>query len=236
MLYIHVRCCALCTMLRTRKAQQTNLEISEVQIQELYENDNYKYLGVDESVGIDGPLNKIRVTREYNFRVKKIWNSQLNEYDKTIAHNAFVVPVLTPTIGILIWTKKEIRDIDIASRNMLTIAGGFHKASDIDRLYVERKNGGRGIRSIDGTCKIRTLGLMTHLEEIRDKYNLLKRVGTHEEQLTCRLGREITQIGKNHSNTTNIKLATWTEHNERWNLKETRRYLQKKARTRSDDR
>ena len=35
------------------------------------------------------------------------------------------------------------------TREMLTMAGAFHRASDVDRLYVERNRGGRGIRSIE---------------------------------------------------------------------------------------
>ena len=99
-------------------------------------------MGIDKSIGIKGPLNKQMVIKEYKARVKKIWISELNGYNKAIAHNAFAVPVVTPTIGILKWTKKEINDLDIATRKIM-MTGGFHQESDIDRLYVERKKGGR---------------------------------------------------------------------------------------------
>ena len=125
------------------KAQDKTLEINGLKIQEIQEGDNYIYLGTDESVGIDGPLNNQRVIKEYKSRAKKIWNSELNGNIKTTAHNAFAVPVVTPTIGILKWTKKEISDLDIITRKIITMSGGFHQASDIDQLYVERKNGGR---------------------------------------------------------------------------------------------
>ena len=58
-------------------------------------------MGADESVGIIGLLNKEKVIKEYKLRVKKIWNSELNGLNKSIAHNVFAVPVITPTIGIL---------------------------------------------------------------------------------------------------------------------------------------
>ena len=41
-----------------RKAQNEDLEVNGLQIQEIKEGDCYKYLGIDESIGIDGPLNK----------------------------------------------------------------------------------------------------------------------------------------------------------------------------------
>ena len=134
-----------------RRAQNEDLEVNGLQIQEIQEGDCYKYLGIDESIGIDGPLNKQRVIKEYKTRVKKISRSELSGYNKAITHNAFAIPIVTPTIGILKWTKKEINDLDIVTRKIIMMTGGFHQASDIDRLYVERKKGGRGLRSIE-TC------------------------------------------------------------------------------------
>ena len=44
-----------------RKLENKPVEVNGLEIQEIKDGDNYKYLGVDESVGIDGPLNKQRV-------------------------------------------------------------------------------------------------------------------------------------------------------------------------------
>ena len=52
------------------------ININGVQIKKLEEGDTYKYLGQDESVGYDGPINKERVSKEYLKCVKNIWNSQ----------------------------------------------------------------------------------------------------------------------------------------------------------------
>ena len=90
-----------------REAQNEDLEVNGLQIQEIQEGDCYKYLGIDESIGIDGPLNKQRLIKEYKTRVKKIRRSELKGYNKVIAHNAFAVPIVTPTISILKWTKKR---------------------------------------------------------------------------------------------------------------------------------
>ena len=152
-----------------RKAQNEDLEVNGLHIQEI-QGDCYKYLGIDESIGIEGPLNKQRVIKEYKTRIKKIWRSELNGYNKAIAHNAFAVPVVTLTIGILKWTKKEINDLDIATRKIITMTGVFHQASDRDRLYVERKKGGRGLRSIEDMYETRMVGLMEHLEQMKEQF------------------------------------------------------------------
>ena len=71
------------------------------------------------------PINKERVTKEYVNRIRKIWNSQLSDFNKAVAHNAFAVPTLTSTVGILDWTCKEIDQMDIKSRKTLAMSGSF---------------------------------------------------------------------------------------------------------------
>ena len=88
-----------------RKAENKPLVVNNLSIEEIEEGDQYKYLGTDD--GIIGPLNKEKVIKEHKLRVKKIWNSELNGLNKSIAHNAFAASVITPTIGILNWTKKR---------------------------------------------------------------------------------------------------------------------------------
>ena len=211
-----------------RKPENNPIEVNGLEIQEIKDGDNYKYLGVDESVGIDGPLNKQRVIKEYKSRIKKIWNSELNGHNRSIAHNAFAIPLITRTIGILKWTKKEINDLDIATRKSICMSGGFHQASDIDRLYVERKKGGRGLRSIEDIYEIIIVGLMKHLEEVKDKHSLLKAVELHERQTIGRLGEEFIKQSEEHQNSSNVKQGTRKEHEQRWKAKVTHGYLQKK--------
>ena len=43
------------------------------------------------------------------------------------------------------WTVEELKSLDRKTRKLLTIHGMFHPRSDIDRLYVPRKRGGRGL-------------------------------------------------------------------------------------------
>ena len=101
---------------RKRKQLGENITVNNIAIGELKQDDTYKYLGQDEAVTYDGPLNKERVSTEYLRRVRKVWNSQLNASNKTTAHNVFAVPVLTPTIGILDWSKEEVQQLDIKTR------------------------------------------------------------------------------------------------------------------------
>ena len=46
--------------------------MNRLTVQELKEEEQYKYLGQDESVGYHGPSNKERVIRKYKRRVRKV--------------------------------------------------------------------------------------------------------------------------------------------------------------------
>ena len=80
--------------------------VKEMELNELEDGEQYKYLGQDESVGYDNTLNKERVLKEYFRRIRKIWKSELYAGNKTVAHNTFAIPVVTPTFGILKTGKK----------------------------------------------------------------------------------------------------------------------------------
>ena len=142
---------------------------NDVTIKELKEGELYKYLGLDENIQYDGSINKGKILKEYFRRVKAIWSSKLNSRNKTIAHNTFALPILVPTAGILEWTLQEIEEVDKKTRKLLCMSGNFHRNSDVDRLYVKRKDGGRGLKSFEDSFINRIIGLARHLERDRTK-------------------------------------------------------------------
>ena len=48
------------------------------------------------------------------------------------------------------WTKDELNQIDQRTRKQMTMHKALHPRDDVDRLYVSRKDGGRGLASIEG--------------------------------------------------------------------------------------
>ena len=204
-----------------RKGQNQPLEVHELIIQKVEDSDNYKYLGINKSVRINDPLNKEQMTKEYKARVKKIWNSELSGNNKVIAHNSFAVPILLPTFGILNWTKKEISDLHIMTRKIMNMNGGFHTAGDVDRLYVKREKGGRGLRNVEDMYEIQTVGLKKHryLDEVSKKHSLLSLVEKHEKDKIGRLGEEFIQRCKEFQESTNVKQGIRKEHENSWKEK-----------------
>ena len=151
-----------CTFLQIEKRiikTSSSLNINHLTIQPVADGDSFKYLGIDENITYNGPLNKEKVSKEYLNRARKIWSSELSDFNKVIAHNSFAVPVITPTIGIIDWTIDEIRQVDINTRKLLTMTGSFHPNSDVDRIYMSRAKGGRGLRSIRTLYESRIISL-----------------------------------------------------------------------------
>jgi hypothetical protein len=74
-----------------------------------------------------------------------ILKSELNARNKITAIGALAVPVLRYSFGIINWRLEEIKQIDTKTRKMLIMYKMHNPKSDIDGLYVKRKEGGRGL-------------------------------------------------------------------------------------------
>ena len=48
------------------------LRVNDLVIEPVPAGDTYTYLGIDENIAYDGPLNKVKLTKEYLNRIKKI--------------------------------------------------------------------------------------------------------------------------------------------------------------------
>ena len=110
------------------------ISINGLTIKPVEEGDNHKYLGIHENISYNGPINKERVIKECVNRIRKIWNSEPSDFNKTVGHNTFTVPTLTSTVGILDWTFKEKDQIDTQTRNPLAMSGSFYPKSDAHSL------------------------------------------------------------------------------------------------------
>ena len=122
------------------------------------------------------------MTKKYKRRVLKIWTSELYTGNKITARNTFAVPLITPIIGILNWTRKESEDLDKANRRIMCYTGNLHMRSDINRIYVPRKQGGRGLASIEDTFTSRIVALANYIEAAAVSSNpFLEKVKEHEQ-------------------------------------------------------
>ena len=52
------------------------------------------------------------------------------------------------------WRKCELQATDRKTRMLFTIYGGLHSKSDVDRLYIPRKDEGRGLIAIEDCVEL----------------------------------------------------------------------------------
>ena len=141
--------CASVKIKKGGKADFTGISLPDGnQIQGL-EDDGYKYLGILEANNILHKEMKKLVTLEYLRRTKKILKAQLHGRFCVQAINTWAGPVVGYGAGILNWTAEELRGLDTKTRKLMRIHGAHHPQGDVDRLYVSRQQGGRGLHSIE---------------------------------------------------------------------------------------
>ena len=174
------KCAYICIKRGKKSTEGETININGLNVRELKEDEPYRYLGLDENIGYDGNLNKERIVKEYKKRAKKVWKSELYAGNKVTAHNSFAVPLVSYTIGILDWTKEELQELDKATRKIMNFTGSLHSCSDIDRIYVPRKQGGCGLTSIEDMYITRTVLIAEHIKSASLHHKLLQKVVQHE--------------------------------------------------------
>ena len=92
-----------------------------------------------------------------------ILKSELNARNKITAIGALAVPALRYSFGIINWRIEAIKEIDKKTRKMRTMYKMHHTKADIDRLYVKRKEGGRGLVQVEAAYKAETINITEYL-------------------------------------------------------------------------
>ena len=120
------------------------LEVDKV-IKELDQEGTYKYLGVNEGDGIQHAKMKEKFRIECIRQVKAIMRTELNSKNRIIAINTLAIPVVIYSFNVINWNLNYIKKIDTKIQKMLTCNRMHHPESNVDRLYLPRSSGGRGM-------------------------------------------------------------------------------------------
>ena len=61
------------------------------------------------------------------------------------------------------WQKSKLQATNRKTKKLFTIYGALHLESDVDRLYIPRKEGGRGFISIEDCIELAIRGLQEYV-------------------------------------------------------------------------
>ena len=146
---IEIKKCGILTMKRGKIVKSEGIKLPDGEVMKQVGQGGYKYLGIIELDKIKETEMKEKITKECKQRQRLILKSKLNGRNKVTAINTWAVAIFRCVAGIIQWKASELKDLDRISRKTMTMYGGLHPKSNIDRLYVKRKEGGRGLISVE---------------------------------------------------------------------------------------
>ena len=95
--------------------------------------------------------------------MKWVLRRKLSSKNKVTAINTFAVPVIRYPATVVSWRGKDPKEIDIGTRKLLTMRGVFHPKLCTTRLYTSRKEGGRGLHSIENVVRHEVQSLKSYV-------------------------------------------------------------------------
>ena len=146
--------CAVVHVKKGRVKQTENMEIDGLKsIKSLGEESTYKFLGVLENYKQEDKLVLENASMEYLRRLAIIWSSPLSDHSKVTATYQYALPVLSYLMWTQTWPLAQLQQVDREARKIIVEFGGNHPQGSTAILYMSRKPGGRGLRSVETTCK-----------------------------------------------------------------------------------
>ena len=183
----------------------------------LEEDGEYKYLGILEADDFNHEKMREIVRKEYFKRLTKLLKSGLNSGNLFSAINAWAVSLFRYGAGILEWTKAELQEVDRCIRKRIAIYKGMHPRSDVDRFYVGRSKGGRGLMSVEDVVQYENHSLKQYTRgsetEIIKKADVVIKVSSVQCSQECRNGQKETKLKNWKSKAMNGQHLKQTEEN-----------------------
>ncbi len=190
-----------CTMLGMKSGKRhltDGMELpNQYKIRMLGENETYKYLGILDSDRIKEVEIKDKIQKEYLRRTRKLFEKKLSSRNLIKGINTWAVPLVRYSRPFLKWTRDELKQMDQRTRKLMTMHKALHPRDDVDRLYVSRKEGGRGLASIEDSvdASIQRLkdyiqkqegGLITATDQIADDLSFFTKTSLEVGNLAIR--------------------------------------------------
>ena len=108
---------------------------------------------------------KDTIQKEYLRRTRKLLKTKLSCRNLIKGINTWAVPLARYSGPFLKWTIEELKQMDQRTRKLMTMHKALHPRYDIDRLYVSKKEGGRGLATIEDTIGASIQQLEDYIEK-----------------------------------------------------------------------
>ena len=139
---------------------------------------------------------KLNVSKEYIRMLRKVLSSKLNGGNLVRGVNTWAVSLLRYSAAFVSWRKSEVQAIDRKTRKLFTIYRALYPKSDVDKLYIRRKEGGRGLISIEDCFELAIRGLEVYVHESEERLIQAARGDKIELFRSCKCFEEIKEREK----------------------------------------
>ena len=140
--------CKMQSIRRGKKENNTYELKTGEKIEEIDNDNGYRYLGYQQTRQIHQRETKIEINQKFKQRLTMILNTNLNSRNTIKAINTFVVPILTYSFGIIRWSQSELQKLQRTINTQMTKFRKHHPRSCIQRLTTPKHEGGRGLIDI----------------------------------------------------------------------------------------
>ena len=160
---------------------------------------------------------KDTIRKEYLRRTRKLFETKLSRRNLIKGKNTWAVPLVRYSGPFLKLTREELKQMDQRTRKLMTMHKALHPRDDAERLYVSRKEGGRGLASIEDSIDASIQWLEDYIKKhkrgpittirndtdntIDDRMTTIRKQKWEEKQLYGRFKRLINNISHQKSST-----------------------------------
>ena len=160
--------CAMLVMKCGKRQLTDGMKLpNQDKIKTLAENETHKYLGILEDDTIKQMEMNEKIQKEYFRRTRKLLETKLSGRNLIKGINTWAVPLVRYSGPFLKWTRDELKQMDQRTRKLMTMHKPLYPRDDVDRLYVSRKEGGRGLASTEDSVD----ASIQRLEDYIQKHN-----------------------------------------------------------------
>ena len=158
--------CALLVMKSGKRHLTDRIELpNQDKIRTLAENETYTYLGILGADTIKQVEMKDKIQKEYLRRTRKLLETKLSRRNFIKGINTWAVPLVRYSGPFLKWTRDVLRQMDQRTRKLMTKQKALQPRDNVDRLYVPRKEGGRGLASTEDSVDTSIQRLEDYIEK-----------------------------------------------------------------------
>ena len=152
--------CALLIMKKGKMVNSDKIALpNETTIKGLKQGNSYNYLKVIRAYRMKHHEMKENAKIEYYKQVRKILETKLNGGNIITEITTWAISLLRYSAAFLDWARAEFEQMDRRTRKFMTMHRALNPKSDVARIYLSRKEGGRGLISVEDIAKLAILGL-----------------------------------------------------------------------------